>query len=97
MLTKNLEDKLIADLRTKKTFSEIAEKYHLTISYVIKFFDETFPIIPGGSMPEILCIDEFYFSRKAEFKYCCCLVDFRKKRIDRYYRIKAKAIFRNVF
>ena len=81
MLTKNLEDKLIADLRTKKTFSEIAEKYHLTISYVIKFFDETFPIIPGGSMPEILCIDEFYFSRKAEFKYCCCLVDFRKKEL----------------
>ena len=81
MLTKNLENKLIEDLKTKMTFADIAKKYHITTSYVIKLFDETFTYVPRGNFPEILCIDEFYFSRKAEFKYCCCLVDFTKREL----------------
>ena len=32
-------------------------------------------------MPKILCIDEFYFSKDNDNKYCCILVDWETKQI----------------
>ena len=97
MLTKNLEDKIITDLKTKMTFADIADKYHITTSYVIKLFDETYRYIPRGTLPEVLCIDEFYFSRKADFKYCCCLVDFRKRELIDIIESRQKPYLDNYF
>lgn len=77
ILTNNVERGIIEDLKTKTSFGTIAKKRHLSVSYVIKVFDQTYTYVPRGNLPEILCIDEFYFSRKADYKYCCCLVDFK--------------------
>ena len=97
ILTKNVQEKIINDLKSKKTFSDIADHYHVTTSYVIKLFDETYKYIPGGNMPEILCIDEFYFSRKADFKYCCCLVDFRNRELIDIIQSRQKPFLEEYF
>lgn len=77
ILTRNVERSIVEELKTKTTFAAIAKRRHLSLSYIIKVFDQVFTYIPRGNLPEILCIDEFYFSRKADYKYCCCLVDFQ--------------------
>ena len=97
MLTKNLEDKIITDLKSKMTFSDIADKYHVTTSYVIQLFDETYKYIPGGNMPEVLCIDEFYFSSKVDFKYCCCLVDFLNRELIDIVQSRQKPFLEEYF
>lgn len=79
--TLNVERHIVEELKEKMTFSAIARKRHLSVSYIIKVFDQTYTFVPRGEMPEILCIDEFYFSRKADYKYCCCLVDFQKREL----------------
>lgn len=60
---------MMNDYTSKYTFQEIADKYHISTTTLIKLFDE------------ILCIDEIYFSRKAEYKYVCVLVDYKSKTI----------------
>ena len=69
------------DFTSKLTFQEIADKYHVSTTTVIKLFDNYFSYVPTGPLPEILCIDEIYFSRKAEYKYVCVLVDYKSKTI----------------
>ena len=81
IITKNIEEKIVNELKTKATFSDIARRHHFSVSYIIKVFDSYFSYVPRGNLPEILCIDEFYFSRKADYKYCCCLVDFQKREL----------------
>lgn len=81
VITKNIEDKIIEELKGKDTFAAIAKRHHFSVSYIIKVFDQTYTYVPRGRLPEILCIDEFYYSRKADYKYCCCLVDFRKREL----------------
>ena len=81
ILTRNIENKIIEDLKTKTTFASIAKRHRVSVSYIIKVFDQVYTFVPRGNLPEILCIDEFYFSRKADYKYCCCLVDFQKREL----------------
>ena len=79
--SKNVISKIIDELKTKATFSMVAKRYKVSVAFVIKLFDETYPYVPRGNLPEILCIDEFYFSRESEHKYCCCLVDFKNREL----------------
>ena len=59
----------------------VAKRYEVTVTFVIKLFDKSYPYVPRGNLSEILCIDEFYFSRELEHKYCCCLVDFKNREL----------------
>ena len=79
--SKNVVSKIIDELKSKATFSMIAKRYKVTVTFVIKLFDDAYPYVPRGNLPEILCIDEFYFSRELEHKYCCCLVDFKNREL----------------
>lgn len=81
VLTKNIERKITEELKTKATFSEIAKRHNLSATYIIKVFDDVYTYVPRGNFSSIMCIDEFYFSRKADFKYCCCLIDFQKREL----------------
>ncbi len=76
-----IKNQIINDFTSKHTFQEIADKYHISSAMVIKLFDDNFSYIPTGPLPEILCIDEIYFSRKAEYKYVCVLVDYKTRTI----------------
>lgn len=80
-LTMNVERKIVEELKTKTTFAAIAKRRKLSVSYIIKVFDQTYTFVSRGNLTNILCIDEFYFSRKADYKYCCCLVDFQKREL----------------
>ena len=97
VLTQNITNKIIECFKEKKTFADIAYDYHVTTSYVIKLFDEEYKYVPRGDIPEVLCIDEFYFSRKADFKYCCCLVDFMNRELIDVIQSRQKPFLEEYF
>lgn len=63
------------------TFSQISEMYQVSEKTVVNLFDDLYPIISREKLGEVLCIDEFKFSKIIDQKYCCILVDFQKKKV----------------
>lgn len=57
------------------TFSEIARNYNLSVTRVVKLFDNTFKVVPRKHLPEVLCIDEKHF-KDGDSSYCCILYDY---------------------
>ena len=85
-----IKSQILKDFTSHLTFQQIADKYHISTTLAIKLFDDNFTYIPIGPLPEILCIDEIYFSRKADYKYVCVLVDYKTKTI--YDIIKSRQL-----
>lgn len=78
----NMTKKLICcDFYVTKTFKEISERYHCSISTVIDIFDNKIARPIRYTLPEVLCIDEFYFSSNSDAKYCVLLIDWKTKKI----------------
>lgn len=79
-LHKPIIDDMIEDFSKVMTFSDIAEKYNISVTKVINIFDEFCPN-KKESFGEVLCIDEFSNIRKSNDKYACILVDFKTHKI----------------
>ena len=69
------------DFTKSLTFSQIAERYGVSVSRIIKLFDEKVRYVTRRPFPDILCIDEIKFEEEYNQKYCCVLYDFRKREI----------------
>jgi len=85
------------DFFKKNTFKEIAERYNVTTSYVLQLFDSTFPYVPRVELSEIVCIDEFHFSKVYDQTYCCLLCDFNNKKIIDVIKNRQKAYLDEYF
>lgn len=67
-------------LRHTNTFSDVAHNYNLSVHKVIKIFDKHVEY-RRITLPNIICFDEFYKSRKTKEKYAFVMVDFLKNKI----------------
>lgn len=72
---------IINSFYTTTTFDKIASTYHVSIATIINIFDKDIADVKRLKLPKILCIDEFYFSKDNDNKYCCILVDWETKQI----------------
>ena len=71
------------------TFKNVATKYNISITSVQNIFDSYVDAI-RMSLPEVICIDEFYTSKKRQFKYACVFLDFISKKIIYIYPSRRK-------
>ena len=70
---------ILNDLRPyNATFSDVARRYHISVSKVIDVFD-SYVQIPRKKLSRIICLDEFYFNRHSKYKYAFMIMDFEKK------------------
>ena len=72
---------IISDFSKNYTFTQIAERYGLTVARIIQIFDDHFSFVPRRPLPRVLCIDEIRFHDGQGHKYCCVLYDHDKKEI----------------
>jgi len=62
------------------TYTQIAKKYHVSVSTVVNLFDKHVQIDRKPFTP-VLCLDEFYFNRHSKYKYAFIILDFETKQI----------------
>ena len=67
------------DFFLKLSFTDIANKFGLSVARIIQLFDELVPYVPRLLLPEVLCIDEIRFHEDPDQKYCCVLYDYLNK------------------
>lgn len=79
-----------------QTFSSVARAVHLSITEVIEIFDQ-YVQIDRKPLQEIICIDEFYFSRHAKNKYACLLIGFKNGLILDVLESRKKSYLRSYF
>ena len=72
---------ILNDFSKMMSFSQIAERYHLTPARILQIFDENVPYVPRKPLPRTLCIDEIKFDEEYDQKYCCVLYDFENRQI----------------
>ena len=66
---------ILEDLKDiNATFTSIANKYGVSVTFVQNLFDKKVDI-PRGKLPEVLAIDEVYVRKVSKYKYCCVLYD----------------------
>ena len=85
---------IINSFYTTTTFEKIASTYHVSSATIINIFDNDAKRL---ILPKILCIDEFYFSRNSDNKYCCILVDWETKQIVDIIKNRQLAYLDNYF
>lgn len=72
---------ILIDLKPfNSTFSSVAMKYNISITKVIEIFD-TYIKMERLKLSKVICIDEFYFNRKAKDKYAFMIMDFETNTI----------------
>ena len=71
------------------TFKNVATKYNISITSVQNIFD-TYIDPKRRTLPKVICIDEFYTSRKRQYKYACVFLDFLTKKIIYIYPSRRK-------
>lgn len=71
------------------TFKNIANKYNISVTSVINIFD-SYIVANRRHLPEAICIDEFYTSKKRQYKYACVFMDFLSKKIIYVYPSRRK-------
>lgn len=67
-------------LRHTNTFSDVAHNFNLSVHKVISIFDQ-YVEYRRTPLPNIICFDEFYRSRKSKEKYAFVMADFMKNTI----------------
>ena len=96
-ISNTIKSYICLDFFKKQTFKEIAARYDISESYVIKLFDDYFPYVPRRELSEIICIDEFHFSKVYDQNYCCVLCDFVDKKIIDVLKNRQKAYLEEYF
>lgn len=71
------------------TFKNVANRFHLSSTTVIRYFD-TYIDAKRRKLPDAICIDEFYTSKKRQYKYACVFLDFDSKKIIDVYPSRRK-------
>lgn len=79
-LSKQVISRMIEDFSEMLTFSQIADKYNISITQAIELFDKYCPDM-RYPIEEAICIDEFSNTRKSHDKYSCILVGFTSHKI----------------
>lgn len=74
----------------------VARKTNLSPTMVQTIFDEHVQI-ERKPLSEAICMDEFYFSRKAENKYSCLLINFKNGMVIDVLPSRRKANLRSYF
>lgn len=72
---------IIGDFTKQMTFTDIANRYGISLTRVIQIFDEKIPFVPRRRLPTVLCIDEIRFKEEINQNYCCVLYDHDNKTI----------------
>ena len=57
------------------TYASVARRFGISVTQVINLFDK-YIRVKRKKLPRILLIDEFFFSRKAKYKYPAILMNF---------------------
>jgi len=73
---------IMNDFLEKMTFTQISNKYHVSLDTVVRLFD-SIPCVLRRPLPEVLCIDEIRFEEDTfkENKLICVLTDFKTKEV----------------
>lgn len=80
-ISEKTKSNMVLDMLKKETFTAIANRYNVSVGYVIDLFDKTFKYVPRGELSNIICIDEFHFSKIYDQNYCVAITDFTNKKI----------------
>lgn len=83
-------------MKPEMTFTSVAQELHLSSTSVINIFD-LISNTERQELPEVLCLDELYFSRYASYKYCCVLVDFQTNKLVDIIESRKKYYLTNYF
>lgn len=62
------------------TFTHVANKYYLSKNQVLVIFDQ-YVDCHRKTLPEVMCIDEFYLGKKSKQKYAFVMLDFSNSQI----------------
>jgi transposase len=79
-----------------QTFSSVSHLVNLSVTEVIEIFD-SFVQIDRKPLQEVICIDEFYFSRHSKNKYSCLLVGFKNGLLLDVLVSRKKSYLKNYF
>ena len=79
-----------------QTFSSVSRLTGVSVTEVIEIFDK-YVQLDRKRLQEVLCIDEFYFSRKSKYKYACLLVGFKNGLIIDVLESRKKSELRSYF
>ncbi len=71
------------------TFKNVSNKYNISLNTAINIFD-SYVVAKRQPLPETICIDEFYTSKKRQFKYACLFLDFITKKFIYVYPSRRK-------
>lgn len=74
-VSRQVKRSIAADFRRRESFGQIAERYHVSDTFVMNLFDAASKKVPRGRLTECLCIDEFHFLRTGKLKYPAIIVD----------------------
>ena len=78
------------------TYTQVAKNHGVSVSTVITIFDRHVQI-SRKPLPEILCVDEVYFDRHANYKYILVLLNFHNNLITDIVESRHSNILRNYF
>lgn len=67
-------------MKPEYTFTSVAQQLCVSPTTILNIFDSLFNDT-RQSLPNILCLDELYFSRYSSYKYCCVLVNFESQQL----------------
>ena len=96
-ISEKTKSNIILDLFKKETYTAIAKRYDVSVGYVMDLFDETFQYVPRGELSNIICIDEFHFSKTYDQNYCVAITDFNNKKIIDVIKNRKKAYLEEYF
>lgn len=78
------------------TFTSAAHTYFVSKQTVVDIFDH-FVDAKRRSLPEVICMDEFYTSKVSKYKYACVLFDFKYQKLIDIYPTRHKNYLIQVF
>lgn len=73
-----IKNLIIKEFYKQKSFSIIAQDYHISITQVMTIFDNAFPNVVRSQLPSALCIDEIGF-KSEDGSYAAIIYDHDKK------------------
>lgn len=81
----NTQLKILAELKNMNmTYKDVAEKFHVSPTYVTYLFDKKVDI-QRGKLPKVLCVDEVYSRHLSFYSYCFILYSPRAREIIDIY------------
>lgn len=96
-LSRSTIDKTLKLLKDyNQTFSSVARLVNLSTTEVINLFD-SYVQIDRKPLQEVICIDEFHFSRHAANRFACLLIGFKNGLILDVLESRKKAYLRTYF